>query len=104
MLIFEIALLWGSELIFICNDAYRIIAGGKHPKALGHSTRDIRSEVREFNKPIFERVMKRDLFFSPLREATGFLSVSRETGNLTRIPKLESISPPGLTIQIRNPG
>ena len=33
--------------------------GGKHPKALGHSTRKIWSEVWDFNKPIFEKVMDR---------------------------------------------
>jgi PAS domain S-box-containing protein len=56
---FPMAILWGSELILIYNDGYRIIAGGKHPQALGHSTRDIWSEVWEFNKPIFEKVMTR---------------------------------------------
>ena len=56
---FPMAILWGSELIFIYNDGYRVIAGGKHPKALGHSTRNIWSEVWEFNKPIFDKVMNR---------------------------------------------
>jgi PAS domain S-box-containing protein len=56
---FPMAILWGSELILIYNDAYRIIAGGKHPEALGRSTRDIWSEVWEFNKPLFEKVMTR---------------------------------------------
>ena len=56
---FPVAILWGSELIFIYNDGYRIIAGDKHPQALGRSTRDIWSEVWEFNRPILEEVMTR---------------------------------------------
>jgi PAS domain S-box-containing protein len=56
---FPMAILWGNELIFIYNDGYRIIAGGKHPQGLGQSTHDIWPEVWEFNKPIFERVMAR---------------------------------------------
>ncbi len=56
---FPMAILWGSDLILIYNDGYRIIAGGKHPRALGHSTRDIWSEVWEFNRPIFDKVMTR---------------------------------------------
>ena len=56
---FPMAILWGSELIFIYNDGYRVIAGGKHPQALGHSPREIWAEVWEFNKPIFEKVMTR---------------------------------------------
>jgi hypothetical protein len=56
---FPMAILWGSELVLIYNDAYRIIASSKHPKALGRSTRDIWSEVWEFNRPIFKKVMTR---------------------------------------------
>ena len=56
---FPMALLWGSELLLLYNDGYRIIAGEKHPQALGHSTREIWSEVWEFNKPIFSAVMNR---------------------------------------------
>jgi PAS domain S-box-containing protein len=56
---FAMALLWGPDLIFIYNDAYRVIAGGKHPAALGRSTRDIWSEVWHINEPIFAAVMDR---------------------------------------------
>ena len=54
---FPMAILWGSDLIFIYNDAYSVIAADKHPKAMGQSTRDILPEVWEFNKPIFDKVM-----------------------------------------------
>lgn len=53
------ALLWGRELILIYNDAYRVICGGKHPAALGRSTREVWSEVWQINQPIFTAVMER---------------------------------------------
>ncbi len=28
---FPMAILWGADLLFICNDAYRVIVGDKHP-------------------------------------------------------------------------
>jgi PAS domain S-box-containing protein len=56
---FPMALLWGRELILLYNDAYRTIAGGKHPAALGRSTRDVWPEVWHINEPIFAAVMER---------------------------------------------
>jgi PAS domain S-box-containing protein len=53
------AILWGSDLVFLYNDDYRVIAGDQHPAAMGHSTRTVWSEVWEFNQPIFEKVMAR---------------------------------------------
>ena len=47
---FPMCLLWGDNLIMIYNEGYRIIAAGKHPQALGRSTREIWSEVWEFNR------------------------------------------------------
>ena len=56
---FAMALLWGRELLFLYNDAYRVIAAGRHPKALGRSTREIWPEVWHINEPIFAAVMER---------------------------------------------
>lgn len=56
---FPMAILWGSELVFIYNDGYRVIAGDRHPGAMGRSTREVWPEAWEFNKPIFEKVMMR---------------------------------------------
>lgn len=56
---FPIAILWGPDLIFIYNDAYRVAAGIKHPGALGHSVRDVWPEIWAFHQPIFESVMAR---------------------------------------------
>ncbi|MGE5610847.1 MAG: PAS domain-containing protein [Bacillota bacterium] len=56
---FPMAILWGKDLIFIYNDAYRVIAGQKHPHAIGRPTREVWPEVWEFNQPIFEKVVQR---------------------------------------------
>ena len=36
---------WGTELIYLYNDAYQTIIGGKHPWALGRPTREVWSEI-----------------------------------------------------------
>ena len=53
------ALLWGRELLLLYNDAYREIAGERHPRALGRSTREIWPEVWHINQPIFAAVLDR---------------------------------------------
>lgn len=55
---FPMAILWGEELLLIYNDAYRVIAGRKHPDAVGRPTRDVWPEVWDFNRSIFEKVMQ----------------------------------------------
>ena len=54
---FPMAILWGSDSCCIYNDAYRVIAGEKHPAAMGRSTRDVWPEAWSFNQPIFAKVM-----------------------------------------------
>lgn len=56
---FPMALLWGRELILLYNDAYRVIAADRHPRALGRSTREIWPEVWHINVPIFAAVLER---------------------------------------------
>ena len=56
---FPMAILWGSDLVYIYNGAYRVIAGEKHPDAMGKSIRDVWPETWEFNKAVLERVMTR---------------------------------------------
>lgn len=53
------ALLWSRELLILYNDAYRDIAGERHPYALGRSTREVWPEVWHINRPIFEAVLER---------------------------------------------
>jgi hypothetical protein len=48
---------WGPELITLYNDAYRPIAGEKHPNALGESGSKIWSEIWDVVGPIAEQVM-----------------------------------------------
>lgn len=56
---FPIAILWGPQLILIYNDAYQVIAGDRHPDALGKSTYQVWPEVEYINRPIFEATMIR---------------------------------------------
>ena len=55
---FSMAILWGKELIFIYNNAYRVMAGDRHPHAMGRSTQEIWPEAWAFNKPVFEKVLR----------------------------------------------
>ena len=55
---FPMAILWGSDLTLIYNNAYRIIAADKHPWAMGRPTREVWPEAWEFNKNILDRVMQ----------------------------------------------
>src|SRR3954469_17045365 len=52
-------LLWGSELTQVYNDAYAVLAGDKHPAALGMPTRQCWPEVWHINQPIYEAVLSR---------------------------------------------
>ena len=54
--------LWGPDLVQIYNDAYALIAGAKHPRALGQPTRECWPEVWSFNSPIYDAVMAGDAF------------------------------------------
>ena len=49
-------LVWGPELIQLYNDAYALLIGGKHPRALGKSTHETWPELRLAQTPIFARV------------------------------------------------
>ena len=49
--------MWGPDFIQIYNDAYAVIAAGRHPRALGQPTRECWPEVWSFNAPIFQAVL-----------------------------------------------
>ncbi len=51
------ALLWGRELSMLYNDAYRAIAGDKHPGALGCSIREVWPETWHLDAPVLSAVM-----------------------------------------------
>ncbi len=50
-------LLWGDEGIMIYNDAYAVVAGGRHPACLGQPLRSAWPEVAEFNDRLMKTVM-----------------------------------------------
>jgi PAS domain S-box-containing protein len=56
---FPILLWWGPDLVKIYNDAYRLILGGKHPRALGARGRDVWPEIWEIIGPMLEGVLSR---------------------------------------------
>jgi PAS domain S-box-containing protein len=56
---FPMALLWGPELLLLYNDAYRLIAADKLPRALGRSTLEVWSEVWLANEPVITAVFDR---------------------------------------------
>ncbi|AMV17748.1 Sensory/regulatory protein RpfC [Planctomyces sp. SH-PL14] len=105
------AVLWGPDLIQIYNDGYAVIAGGKHPGALGLLNAACWPEVQEVVRPLYERVLKGEPIFvadlpltlarkavpeqvhlsvayTPLRqesgEVCGILAVLSETTELVR--------------------
>jgi hypothetical protein len=53
---FPFALYWGDEFTLVYNDAWRPIAGEKHPACLGAPARDVWSEVWPTLRPMLEGV------------------------------------------------
>jgi len=48
---------WGPELIYLYNDAYKSIIGGRHPRALGQPTAEVWSEIRSEIDPMLRTAM-----------------------------------------------
>ena len=48
---------WGAELIYLYNDAYKSIIGGKHPDALGKPTKDVWREIWADIGPLLDMAM-----------------------------------------------
>jgi signal transduction histidine kinase/DNA-binding response OmpR family regulator len=51
---------WGAELIYLYNDAYKSIIGGKHPWALGKPTKAVWSEIWAEIGPMLATAMTGD--------------------------------------------
>jgi PAS domain S-box-containing protein len=51
-------LFWGPEFVMLYNDAYRLIAGPRHPKALGRSRRDVWPEAWPATQALFHEVFE----------------------------------------------
>lgn len=86
--------MWGPDHVMLYNDAYRQIAGHRHPSALGHSVATMFPEVWDWNRTVLEAgfrgkvvshrdqpivfqrptgpdTMVHDLFYTPVYEADG---------------------------------
>ncbi|MDC7684112.1 ATP-binding protein [Asticcacaulis sp. BYS171W] len=48
---------WGPELIYLYNDAYKSIIGGKHPEALGKPTREVWPEIWDYMTPLLAEAL-----------------------------------------------
>jgi hypothetical protein len=51
---------WGPELIYVYNDPYKAIIGGKHPEALGKPTKVIWREIWDVIGPMLSTAMAGD--------------------------------------------
>jgi signal transduction histidine kinase/DNA-binding response OmpR family regulator len=51
---------WGEELIYLYNDPYKSIIGGKHPWALGQPTRAVWKEIWPEIEPLLAKAMQGD--------------------------------------------
>ena len=50
-------LLWGSQLTQLYNDSFAVLAGNKHPEALGQPAHDTWPELESFTAPIYDAVL-----------------------------------------------
>src|SRR4051812_15644573 len=53
---FPIAIYWGSEYVLLYNDAWRPIAGNKHPGVLGRAAREVWPEIWDIIGPMLGSV------------------------------------------------
>lgn len=51
---------WGPALIYLYNDAYKSIIGGKHPQALGQPTAQVWREIWQDIEPLLNSAMSGD--------------------------------------------
>ncbi|MFL1419983.1 ATP-binding protein [Pseudomonas fildesensis] len=87
-------LLWGSQLTQLYNDGFALLAGNKHPDALGQPAHETWAELESFTAPIYDAVLSGqvrtfseqrfvlqrnhrdteiwlDLTYSPIRDESG---------------------------------
>lgn len=57
---FPMCLMWGEDLIFFYNDAFRASLGndGKHPAAIGQKSEDVWAEIWAHTGPLIRQVME----------------------------------------------
>ena len=54
---YPMAICWGPDFVLLYNDAYRPIAGARHPWALGRSAREVFPEAWDLISSIYESVI-----------------------------------------------
>ena len=64
---YPMAICWSPDYVLLYNEAYRPIAGTRHPWALGRGAREVYPEAWDFIGPMYESVMARG-------QAANFLS------------------------------
>ncbi|MFG6415983.1 ATP-binding protein [Roseateles sp. DC23W] len=81
---------WGPELVYMYNDAYKAIIGGRHPQALGQPTLQIWSEIRSAVQPLLETAMSGDGVFVEsqlfIMERNGYPEEAYYTFSYSPIP------------------
>jgi len=66
---YPMAICWGPDYVLLYNDAYRPIAGTRHPWALGRSAREVYPEAWDFIGTMYESVMARGQTVNYLSDA-----------------------------------
>ncbi len=66
---YPMAICWGPDYVLLYNDAYRPIAGTRHPWALGRSAREVYPEAWNFIGSMYESVMARGQTVNDLSDA-----------------------------------
>ena len=81
---------WGPELIYLYNDAYKSIIGGKHPEALGQPTRTVWREIWGDIAPLLASAMSGDGTFVEsqllIMERNGYPEETYYTFSYSPIP------------------
>ena len=66
---YPMAICWGPDYVLLYNDAYRPIAGTKHPWALGRGAREVYPEAWDFIGSMYTSVMARGETINYLSDA-----------------------------------
>ncbi|RKG84991.1 ATP-binding protein [Corallococcus terminator] len=56
---FPLLVWWGADMVMLYNDAYRVILGDKHPRAMGQRGREHWAEIWHIIGPMLEGVLTR---------------------------------------------
>jgi signal transduction histidine kinase/DNA-binding response OmpR family regulator len=84
---------WGEELIYLYNDPYKSIIGGKHPWALGRPTREVWSEIWKDISPLLQKALTEQGTYVEeqllIMERSGFPEETYYTFSYSPIPNAD---------------